>query len=149
MSCYFSRMAAGRDSDTEPPPPPTMAQVLLAMEANRNESNRLLEQFVRNSWPRNNTCNTLTDFLRTQPPQFSSAKEPMEADDWLHAMECKFAALHVPEAEYVNFATYQLSGSAGAWWESHVSMSPVGRVFTWAEFRAAFRATLYRRLTWI
>ena len=88
MSCYFSRMAAGRrsnNSDTEPPPPPppTMAQVLLAMEANRNKSNRLLEQLVRNLGPRNNTCNTLTDFLWTQPPQFSSAKEPLEADDWL------------------------------------------------------------------
>ena len=152
MSRYFSRMAAGRrsnNSDTEPPPPPpTMAQVLLAMEANRNESNRLLEQLVCNSAPRNNTCNTLTDFLRTQPPQFSSAKEPLEADDWLRAMEHKFAALHVPEAEYVNFATYQLPGSAGAWWESHVSMSPVGRVFTWAEFRTAFRAAFIRRLTW-
>ena len=117
-----------------------MAQVLLAMEANRNEINRLLEQLVRNSGPRNNTCNTLTDFLRTQPPHFSSAKEPLEADNWLCAMERKFAAPHAPEAKYVNFATYQLSGSAGAWWESHVSMSPVGRVFTWAEFRTAFRA---------
>ena len=133
MSCYSSRMAAGHrsnNSDNEPPPPPTMAQVLLAMEANRVETNRLLEQLVRNSGPRNNTCNMLTDFLRTQPPSFSSAKEPLEADDWLRAMERKFAALHVPQAEYVNFSTYQLSRSAGDWWESHVSMSPVGRVFT-------------------
>ena len=93
---------------------------------------------MRNSAPRNNNYTTLTDFLRTQPPQFSFAKEPLEADDWLRAMERKFAALHVPEAEHVNFATYLLSGSAGAWWESHMSMSAAGHVFTWAEFRTAF-----------
>ena len=117
-----------------------MAQVLMAIEANREQSNRLLEQLVRNSAPRDNRCTTLTDFLRTQPRQFSFAKEPLEADDWLRAMERQFAALHVPEAEHVNFATYLLSGSAAAWWESHISMAAAGHVFTWAEFRTAFRA---------
>ena len=72
-------MAAGRrsnnsDNDPPPPPPPTMAQVFLAMEANRVETNRLLDQLVRNAGPRNNNYNTLTDFLRTQPPQFSDRK---------------------------------------------------------------------------
>ena len=70
---------------------------------------------MRNSAPRDNRSTTLTDFLWTQLPQFAFAKEPLEADDWLRAMERKFAALHVPEAEHVNFATYLLSGSAGAW----------------------------------
>ena len=55
-------------------------------------------------------------------------------------MERKFAALHVPEAEHVNFATYLLSDSARTWWESHMSMSAADHVFTWAEFRTAFRA---------
>ena len=124
-------MPPRRNTEDDLPPPPTMAQVLMAIEANREQSNRLLEQLVRNSAPRDNRCTTLTDFLRTQPPQFASAKEPLEADDWLHAMKRKFGALHVPEAEHVNFATYLLSGSAGAWWESHMSMSAPGRVYTW------------------
>ena len=40
----------------------------------------------------------------------------------------------------MNFATYLLNGAAGSWWESHVSMFDAGHVFTWAEFRTAFRA---------
>ena len=123
------------------PPPPSMAQVLMAIEANRANTDRLLAQLVQNLAPRNNNCTTLTEFLRTQLPQFANAKEPLEADDWLRALERKFSALHVPAAEHVNFSTYLLAGPAAAWWEiSHVSLSPAGRVFTWAEFRTGFRA---------
>ena len=80
------------------------------------------------------------DFLRSQPPTFAFAKEPLDADDWLRALERKFTALPVPAAEQVNFATYLLTGAAGSWWESHVAMAPAGHVFTWAEFQTAFRA---------
>ena len=91
-----------------------MAQVLMAIEGNRANTDRLLEQLVQNSAPRDNNCTTLTEFLRTQPPQFANAKEPLEADDWLRALERKFDALHVPAAEHVNFATYLLAGPAAA-----------------------------------
>ena len=56
------------------------------------------------------TYHTLTEFLRSQLPTFSDAREPLDADDWLRALERKFAALHVPAAEQVNFATYLLNG---------------------------------------
>ena len=39
------------------------------------------------------------DFLRSQSPTFAFAKEPLDADDWLRALERKFSALHVPAAE--------------------------------------------------
>ena len=89
---------------------------------------------------RNNDCNNLNEFLRSQPPTVAFAKEPLDADDWLRTLERKFVALHVPAAEQVNFATYLLNGAGGSWWERHVAMSAVGHVFTWAEFRTAFRA---------
>ena len=89
---------------------------------------------------RNNDCTTLTEFLHSQPPTFSDAREPLDADDWLRALERKFAALHVPAAEQVNFATYLLAGEVGSSWESHVSMFVVGHVFTWEDFRSSFRA---------
>ena len=133
-----TRRTASQEEDL--PPPPSMAQVLMAIEGNHANTDRLLAQLVQNSAPRNNNCTTLTEFLRTQPPQFANAKEPLEADDWLRALERKFDALHVPAAEHVNFATYLLAGPAAAWWESHVALSPAARVFTWAEFRTAFRA---------
>ena len=77
------RMPPSRNPNNEDdlPPPPTMAQVFMAMEVNRERSDRLLKQLVHNSAPRNNNCTTLTKFLRTQPPQFANAKEPLEADD--------------------------------------------------------------------
>ena len=112
----------------------------MAIEENRLRNERLLEKLVQQGARRNNDCNTLTEFLRSQPPIFSEAREPLDADDWLRALERKFAALHVPAAEQVNFATYLLNGAAGSWWESHVSMFAADHVFTWAEFRTAFRA---------
>ena len=100
----------------------------MAIEENRLQNERLLEQLVQQGARRNNDCNTLTQFLRSQPPTFSEAREPLDADDWLRALERKFAALHVPVAEQVNFATYLLNGAAGSWWESHVSMFDAGQI---------------------
>ena len=114
----ISRMAPtrrGNQSDTEPPPPPSMAEVLMAIEENRLRNECLLEQLVRQGAQTNNDCNNLTEFLRSQPPTFSEAREPLDADDWLRALERKFTALHVPMAEQVNFATYLLNGAAALW----------------------------------
>ena len=116
----------GEQGNPEPPPSPSVAEVLLAIEVNRQHSNRLLEQLVQQGDRRTTECNNLLDFLRSQPPTFASAKEPLDADDWLRALERKFAALHVPAVEQVNFATYLLMGAAGSWWESHVAMTPAG-----------------------
>ena len=89
---------------------------------------------------RNTECNNLIDFLRSQPPTFAFATEPLDADDWLRPLERKFSALHVPAAEQVNFATYLLMGAAGSLWESHAATAAAGHVFTWEEFQTAFRA---------
>ena len=108
----------GEQGNPEPPPSPSVAEVLLSMEVNRQHSNRLLEQLVQQGARKNTECNNLLDFLRSQPPTFAFAKEPLDADDWLRALERKFAALHVPAAEQVNFATYLLMGAAGSWWKA-------------------------------
>ena len=62
----------------EPPPPPTMAQVLMAIEENRGRNERLLEQLVQQNARRNNECNTLTEFLRSQPPTFADAQDRLK-----------------------------------------------------------------------
>ena len=82
----MARGGRGGHNDEEPPPPPTMAQVLMAIEENRGRNERLLEQLVQQNAQRNG-CNTLNEFLRSQPPTFADAKEPLEADDWLRALE--------------------------------------------------------------
>ena len=64
-----------------------MAEVLLAIEENRLRNERLLDKLVLQGSRRNTDCNTLTEFLRSQPPTFSEAREPLEADDWLRPLE--------------------------------------------------------------
>ena len=61
----------GEQSNPEPPPPPSMAEVLMAIEVNRQHSKRLLEQLVQQGARRNTECNTLNDFMRSQPPTFA------------------------------------------------------------------------------
>ena len=58
----ISRMAPtrrGSTRDVEPPPPPSMAEVLMAIEENRLRNERLLKQLVQQGARRNNDCNTL------------------------------------------------------------------------------------------
>ena len=124
--------------DEELPPPPSLAQVLATMEANRVRTEQLLEQLAKNT-VRQAQCVTLSDFMRAQPPFFANPKEPLNADDWLRTVERKFNALHVPAAERVNFASYLLEGAAGVWWEGFQSIHEPEHVVTWEEFRTAFR----------
>src|SRR5664279_5605337 len=109
-------------AENDLPPPPTMAQVLQSIEDNRLRNEQLLEQLVQNIAHRADQGATLGGFLKSQPPVFSEANEPLEADDWLHTIERKFVALHVPDADRVNFATYILEGAAVAWWESYLAL---------------------------
>ena len=79
----------GEEGNPEPPPSPSMAEVLMAIELNRQHSDRLFEQLVQLGARSNTECNNLYDFLQSQPPTFASAKEPLDADDWLRALgEC-------------------------------------------------------------
>ena len=75
----------GEQGNPDAPPPPSMAEVLMAIEQNRLRNERLLEQLVQQGARRNTDCTTLTELLRSQPPTFSEAKEPLDADDWLRS----------------------------------------------------------------
>ena len=71
----------GEQGNPEPPPPPTMAEVLMIIEQGRVRNENLLAQLVQQGSRRNTKCNNLNDFLRSQPPTFAFAKEPLDADD--------------------------------------------------------------------
>src|SRR5512136_2028050 len=81
----------------------------------------------------------LPEFLRVRPPTFSSTTNPMEANDWLHAIEKKLNLLQCNDQEKVAFATHQLQGPASAWWDNHMATRPPGTEVTWAEFCRSFR----------
>ena len=133
-----TRGSAGRqgpgssnNAEQELPPPPTMAEVLHSIETNRLRNERLLERVAQNTERRPDDCVTLGYFIRSFPPIFTCSKEPLDADDWLRTIECKFAALRVRQDDRVNFATYQLEGEAGVWWERFLSLQAQGHVVTW------------------
>lgn len=81
------------------------------------------------------------DFTRTNPPVFSEAKEPMDAANWIQAMEDKFDILRVAKAGKVTFAASQLQGIAASWWITFKATRAEGSPpLTWREFATAFRA---------
>ena len=84
--------------------------------------------------------NTYADFLKTQPPIFTKADEPLETNDWIRTIEQKFGLIHCNGNQKTLFAAQQLQGPAGAWWESYLAIQPEGHQVPWVEFCDAFRA---------
>jgi hypothetical protein len=68
--------------------------------------------------------NTYLDFLKTQPPIFYKANEPLEAEDWLRTIEQKFSLIPCSDVQKTQFAVQQLQGSAGAWWANFILTRP-------------------------
>ena len=116
----------------------------MMIEQNRQTNQALLEALVRNSAPQGGggaeRRDDFSDFLRTQPPVFSRAEDPLDADHWLRTIEQKLALLQCEDHEKALFAAHQLQGPAGAWWSNFLAMHPADHRVTWAEFRAAFRS---------
>jgi hypothetical protein len=97
VTCLNDRMmnTHNRRGDPEPahpngnpPPPPTLAQAIASILESRDEQTELLRQLVANSargghGVRNASTPTPTtydNFAATQPPLFTEAGEPLEAD---------------------------------------------------------------------
>ena len=81
----------------------------------------------------------LQDFQRTQPPKFSFADDPLEANDWLRTMGKKLELARVDEHDKVLFATHYLEGPANVWWDNQKDTRGDGPAVTWAGFQEAFR----------
>jgi hypothetical protein len=68
------------------------------------------------------------EFLATQPPTFTEASEPLEADHWLHIIESKFELLNYTKNQKTLFAAQQLLGDAREWWDSFTATRPANQV---------------------
>ncbi|WVZ97277.1 hypothetical protein U9M48_042826 [Paspalum notatum var. saurae] len=77
------------------------------------------------------------DFLKGHPPTFSHATEPLQADDWLRAVERLLDIAQCNDRERVLYGSGQLRGAALDWWESYRVQDR--KAFTWAQFRENFR----------
>jgi hypothetical protein len=76
-----------------------------------------------------------------KPPTFSKAEDSLEAEAWIKAIEAKFSAFVMPcsEENKANFVALQLRGEALRWWDYFKTMQQ-GRVFTWNDFKQAFKS---------
>nr|AAX96600.1 retrotransposon protein, putative, Ty3-gypsy sub-class [Oryza sativa Japonica Group] len=120
---------------------PTLAQVL-AQQAQL--MNMMMQQLQNQQNQGNNHAppqNKLAEFLRVRPPTFSRTTNPVEASDWLHAIEKKLDLLQCTDQEKVSFASHQLHGPASEWWDHFRLNRTSAEPITWLEFTAAFRKT--------
>jgi hypothetical protein len=134
-------------SQQPPPPPPNLVEVMARQTKLLNmlvqaQQNQHRQQSRGSHDDLNPQVASYQDFLSTQPPFFSKAEEPLDADAWLHTIESKFALLTIPcaDSSKAHFAAQQLRGAARIWWDNYCTMQPDGHVVSWEEFRNAFRA---------
>jgi hypothetical protein len=127
-----------------PPPPPTLQELV----AQQNEILRQLAQcqpppqhYGGGDHQRHPAAATYQEFLSTQPPLFTRAEDPLDADVWLRVVQSKFPLLHgvCSEVTMVRFVTQQLHGPARTWWDHFLAMQPDDREVEWREFKVAFR----------
>jgi hypothetical protein len=57
------------------------------------------------------------EFMKGRPPVFTHAFDPLEADDWLRAVEKQLNIAQCSDLEKVMYASGQLQGAAQEWWE--------------------------------
>jgi len=80
------------------------------------------------------------EFMKRRPPVFTHSADPMEADDWLRAVEKQLNIAQCNDLKKM-YASGQLQGAAQTWWESYqAARSNHAPVVTWQEFCRDFRA---------
>ena len=138
-----AHVSGASGSRSSPPPEnPTVTQMMtMMMQQMQQHYHQMLQQAQQNQQfgPPPSHVSKLLDFLRIQPPTFSSTTNPMEANDWLRAIEKKLNLLQCNDQEKVAFATHQLQGPASAWWDNYVATRLDATEVTWAEFCQSFR----------
>ena len=75
------------------------------------------------------------------PPFFSHPIQPLDADDWVRAVEKQLELAQCNDQEKVLFASGQLQGAAQTWWDSYRASRPNNApAITWEEFVKDFKA---------
>ncbi|KAL4374155.1 hypothetical protein AHAS_Ahas05G0153500 [Arachis hypogaea] len=82
---------------------------------------------------------TLTNFLKSGPPQFNGNANVLEVDRWFRDVERFLYAQHVPEVQSVEIVTYMLEGDAQKWWQElcHTLQVELTDV-PWSRFKIEF-----------
>ncbi|XP_037474324.1 uncharacterized protein LOC119350746 [Triticum dicoccoides] len=94
----------------------------------------ILERVVKNDSHQSG----VGEFQKLKPPSFSGTANPLEAEDWITAMEKAFEAMGCTNEEKVIYAVYMLKSSAFEWWDAHKKSYPEGTPLTLILFKEAF-----------
>ncbi|WVZ58259.1 hypothetical protein U9M48_008545 [Paspalum notatum var. saurae] len=80
-------------------------------------------------------------FLKGHSPVFTHSADPMDAEDWLRAIERELDVAQCTDYERVLYGPHQLPGGAvEQWWESYRLAHNNPNTITWQEFSKRFRA---------
>jgi hypothetical protein len=109
MMTQFIQASNNNNNNNPPPPPPPPPQV-----------------------------DRLARFLRLRPNKFSSATEPIVANDWLCSVNTDLVTCECTDAEKVRFTAHLLEGLAVIWWETYQITHPIDGL-DWDTFREGFR----------
>ena len=117
---------APSSSQSPPSPPPPILAERVAQQA---QLINLLAQGQLNNQqahvPRaQNRESSYADFESTQSPIFTTATDPLEADNWIRTMESKFSLIRCSDQQKVSYATQMLQGPVGAWYATFIVMQP-------------------------
>ena len=134
--------AEGNGNPPPPPPPQGIAEILATQIEILRQLVQAQQQQRGGHHAHQPQETSYQDFLRTQPPLFTNADDPLDVVAWIRTIESKFSLLYVPcsEANKTRYAAQQLHGSARMWWDHYHGMSPADHVVNWNEFKDAFRA---------
>ena len=134
-----SQGARRNPANSSPPPSnsPSIEQALMT----QTQLLQTIAQNVLNNSHQAPPTNKRSEFMKGHPPTFSHTSKPLEADDWLRAVERQLDIAQCDDHEKVLYAFGQLQGTAQDWWDSfeygHPNNAPT---ITWQEFKENFRS---------
>jgi hypothetical protein len=79
------------------------------------------------------------EFMRGYPPVFAQSADPMDAEDWLRAVEWELHNAQCNDREKVFYGPCLLRGGAQSCWESYLATHADPEAISWEEFRDNFR----------
>jgi hypothetical protein len=119
------------------------------MEQLMMTQSQLLQQMTQNIKSNNQNKNVNAppqvrdkrgEFLKGHPPVFKHSADPLQADDWLRAVERQLEIAQCDDREKVLYATRQLQGAPLDWWESFRFGRTEVNSISWQEFCNAFHS---------
>jgi hypothetical protein len=115
--------------------------VIIQLATAQAQLMQMMTQFIQANTNNNNNNNNppppppppppqvdrLAHFLRLRPNKFSSATDPIVANDWPCSVNKDLITCECIDAEKIRFTAHLLEGPAAMWWETYQVTHPVER----------------------